>query len=266
MRLESPLEIELDHEDGQLFSTLHIHAQKNSSARIIILKKSKKHTYLSTTVRILADAGSNVECINVQTMGPDAVHVEDNQASILKDASVSWTGLCLGSGYVRSHTISHLNGQGSATKNTVLYVATGKQRYDIYTASLHNAPHTSSQIVTRGAVNHEAKALSRGLVQIGEGAPGSNGYETQDALLLGDQAEADAIPNLEIHNHNVKCSHGSTIGQIDKDKVFYLMSRGLKKEQAQTKIVEGYFNPIIERISKDDVKRRIRDTIVRALR
>ena len=110
-----------------------------------------------------------------------------------------------------------------------------------------------------------SKGLSRGLVRIGKNAAGSNGYEKQDALLLSDKAEADAIPNLEIHNNEVKCSHGSTVGQIDAEKMFYLMSRGLNEKEAKLKIVEGYFMPILDTFEDESVKEQIHTTIIEAL-
>ena len=134
----------------------------------------------------------------------------------------------------------------------------------VYTSSIHNAPNTFSNIITKGVLNHKSKALSRGLVKIQKNAAGSNGYEKQDTLLLTDTAEADAIPNLEIDNNEVKCSHGSTIGQLDAEKMFYLMSRGLNEEMAMQKIVEGYFMPVLD-LFEDKVKEKIHNLILKSL-
>ena len=107
--------------------------------------------------------------------------------------------------------------------------------------------------------------MSRGLVKINKNAPGSNGYETQDALLLSNKAEADAIPNLEINNNDVKCSHGSTVGQVDEDKLFYLMTRGLTKDEASQKIVEGYFTPVLDMFHDPNIKEQVHKTILEGL-
>ena len=98
---------------------------------------------------------------------------------------------------------------------------------------MHNAKNTTSKIITKGVLNNKSKALSRSLVKIKENAPKSNGYEKQEALLLSENAEADAIPYLEIDNNDVKCSHSSAVGQIDKDVLFYMMSRGLNESEAK---------------------------------
>ena len=108
--------------------------------------------------------------------------------------------------------------------------------------------------------------MSRSIIKIEEGASDSDGYEKQDALILSENAEADAMPQLEIKNPNVKCSHGSTIGQIDKEKIFYLMSRGLDIEKAKKKIVEGYFNNTLEQIENVKIREKIKKIIGKKLK
>jgi len=116
----------------------------------------------------------------------------------------------------------------------------------LYTKAVHFAPHTESNLFTRGVVNGTARALSRGLIAIKSNASASKGYEKQDALILSEEAEADAIPNLEIENYDVKCSHGSSVGQIDPESMYYLMSRGLSEDDAKKLIIMGYFQPVME--------------------
>ena len=82
-----------------------------------------------------------------------------------------------------------------------------------------------------------------------ENAENSDGYQKEEVLLLSEEAEADSIPNLEIHNENVKCSHGASIGSIDKDKLFYLMSRGLSKETSIKLVVEGFFDSLLVKVN-----------------
>ncbi|MCB9359248.1 SufD family Fe-S cluster assembly protein [Candidatus Woesearchaeota archaeon] len=220
-------------------------AEKNSKAEILWKKKDE----VAESTYIFAKDGSSVTFTAIQEMSGDCL--ESRKAIISNDAYVNWANLILGADYTRSETSSFLNAPGASTKNKALYLADNDQRMDIYTGSIHNSSNTSSDIVTKGAINGKAKALSRGLVRITSEAPQSDGYEKQDALLLSDTAEADAIPNLEIHNHDVKCSHGSTVGQIDKDKVFYLMSRGLSEKEAQLCIIQGFFSPVLEKLDDE---------------
>src|SRR3989344_1957558 len=220
----------------------------STSTKIILTKLSNNDdvSYITDDIRVICKENSKVDIITVQNINKNSINIQRRKSLNQRDSSINWTDVCLGSKYTKSNIVTSLAGQGSNISNTVIFLASDSQKFDIYTASIHKAPQTVSNILTKGVLNNEAKALSRGLVKIEENAFNSNGYEKQEALLLSDKAEADAIPNLEIHNHDVRCTHGSTIGQIDKEKIFYLMSRGLNEEEAKKQIVEGYFLPVLE--------------------
>ena len=149
--------------------------------------------------------------------------------------------------------MNELEEEGASCTNTVVFVGRNEDNCEVSTIAIHKAPFTTSNLVSKGIVMDSAKVLSKGLVKIEENAFGSNGYEKQDVLVLSEKAQAKAIPDLEIHNHDVKCSHGSTIGKIDAEAIFYLMSRGLNKKAAEKKIVEGYFGelyPLVKEVLK----------------
>ena len=132
--------------------------------------------------------------------------------------------------------------------------------------SIHNGPHTWSDIFTKGALTGSSKCLYRGLVKIKENAFGSNGYQKEDTLLLSEDAVADSIPNLEIDNNDVRCTHGASIGKIDMEKMFYMKSRGLNEEQATWKYVKGFFEQLIPKIQiehlRDNMHKMIEERMV----
>ncbi len=257
--------------DSQVISNIFVFAGKNSRARIFLNifsdknpGKNEKSFYSADCVKIVAEENSMIDFISVQNLDKKSVHIQHRNAICKKDSFVNWYDVSLGSYYTRSLFVSKLEESGAQSTTTVLYMVKGNQLLDVYTASIHKAPHTVSDILTRGVLNDEAKALSRGLVRIEKNAFGSNGYEKQEALLLSEKAEANAIPNLEINNNEVKCSHGSSIGQLDEEKIFYVMSRGLNKEQAQKKIIEGYFTPLLEKVDLS-VRNKVEKIILNAL-
>src|SRR3989344_5175727 len=261
--VKKPVEIKYDLR-GSTISTIMITSEPNAKAKIILMKSSKSlpsSTFNSEHILINAGAGSSIEFISTQNLSRNVVNVQHRTAICQKDATVNWTELCLGTIYTRAAVSTRLVGQGASTKNLFVFHGTDKQRFDIFTASYHDAPDTLSNIITRGVLNQESKGLSRGLVKIAQNAAGSNGYEQQDVLLLSEHAEADAIPNLEIDNNDVKCSHGSTVGQIDEEKIFYLQSRGLSREQAVQQIVLGYFMPIVELCSDQEIREKLYEVI-----
>ena len=219
--------------------------------------------YKETFVNELKE-NSKVDFVSLQDLDKSAINIQKRKALGEKDSVVNWTDVCLGSHYTRSYIVTELKGKGSNTTNTVLYLSSENQNFDIYTASIHSKENTSSDIITKGVLNDESKVLSRGLVRIEQNAYGSDGYETQEALLLSEKAEANAIPNLEINNHDVKCSHGSSVSQLDDEKIFYLRSRGLNKKQAQKQIIEGYFMPVLS-LFEEELKNKIYESIINSL-
>lgn len=258
--------------------TIRITIDSDSPARTVLCITAKPQTkttlvithtgsaiYDAASVSIYAEEGATVNVIVVQTL--ETAHSFKNySAKVQKDATVTWTAAITGSTFTQASFVNLLEGSGATGTSTVLYLAKDKEQYDIETLSIHRNKETYSDIVTKGAVTHSGKALSRGLVRIEENAFGSNGYEKQDALILSRTAEADAIPNLEIHNHDVKCSHGSTIGQVDESKLFYLMSRGMSKDAATATIVQGFFNPVLEtldEITKEHIQKNIEEGLVK---
>ncbi len=246
-------------------SAVLILAEPCAHGTIILTKKHDTAGYCAETIRVIAQPESCVDVVTLECGRETSIAIEKRKARVHRDATVNWRDIRLATAYTKNDIISSLVEEGASSTNTVIYLARDNQKYDIFTSSRHDAPRTTSDIFTRGVLNDRAKALSRGLVRIGQNAAGSNGYEKQDALLISKDAEADAIPNLEIHNHDVTCSHGSTVGPIDPDRMFYLMSRGMSKDAAQKLVVEGYFTPVLDTFKDETLKERIRTTIIEAL-
>ncbi len=259
--INEPISIEyiLDSLQSTLISNIFIYAEANSSVKILYSRRGtiSKERYVAENIRIIAEAGSFVEFVSLQSLSKRVSNVQSRVALVKQDAVVSWNELCMGSLYTKNTVYSNLIEKGARSMMMILYAGSKKQVFDIYTLVDHNKEHTTSSIVTRGVLSDTAKALSRGLIFIAQDAPFANGYEKQDALLLSSDAEADAIPQLEINNHDVQCGHGSTIGQVDKDVLFYLMARGLSESEAKKLIVEGYFAPVLEQFNNDELKEQI---------
>ncbi|MBI2140666.1 Fe-S cluster assembly protein SufD [Candidatus Woesearchaeota archaeon] len=270
--LESPIEIFQEIGEGQTLSDIFVLAEKGAKASLLLYKVSKNAgsqknamAYHSEKIALIAHDSSSVEFVSIQDLSREIVQVLDRIAVAGKDASVTWTDVCIGSSYTRMDIENRLCGEGAQGNIKVLFLGAGTQRLDINTKSIHAAPRTVSDILTKGVLNGEAKALSRGLVRIEADASGSNGYEKQDALLLSEMAEADAIPNLEINNNDVRCTHGSTVGQLDKEKLFYLRSRGMDEESAKKLLVEGYFNPVLDMFKNKNISKKVHEAILKAI-
>ena len=132
-----------------------------------------------------------------------------------------------------------------------------RETYNLHTEIIHNAPRTFSDIKTRSILEDESKVFNSGLIKIEKNAKKSQGYEKIDMLILSEKSLAKPIPNLEIKNHDVKCSHGATTGKINKDQIFYLMSRGLSEEKSKRLIIGGYFEPLLNSINNKNLRKKL---------
>ena len=150
-----------------------------------------------------------------------------------------------------------LTAPGSHVDMLGLYIAEGTQHLDHETLQDHIAPHASSNLLFKGALNDETRSVFRGLIRVHPGAQRTDAYQTNRNLILSEDAHADSLPNLEIEADDVRCSHGATIGQQDEAQTFYLMSRGLTRAQAEKLIVSGFFEEVLSRVDVEPLHRRL---------
>jgi len=209
---------------------------------------SNKGVFNSENVEIIVKDNASVVFNSVQKLYPGSYHFTIKRAKLGKNASIRWLDFCLGSKLVRSEITTYLQKEGANAKNYGIFFGNSRQQFDLVTNSFHEAPYTNSEIITKGALNNKAKAIYRGLVKIHKNAHHSNGFQKEDTLLLSPDAEINPMPNLEIDNDEVKCSHGASIGRIDREKMFYLKSRGMDDKEATSLYVKGFFEELIQKM------------------
>jgi Fe-S cluster assembly protein SufD len=141
----------------------------------------------------------------------------------------------------------------------------GKQHTHYHTVQDHIAPHTTSDLLYKGALTDSARSVFTGTIRVVKGANGTDAYQANRNLLLSDKASSFPSPNLEIEANEVRCTHGATVGQVDEDQLFYLMSRGLPKELATRMIVEGFFEDVLGREPVESIRDNLRNLIERKL-
>ena len=142
-----------------------------------------------------------------------------------------------------------------------LYIADGTQHFDNQTLQDHLAPHASSNLLFKGALNDAGRSVFRGLIRVHPKAQRTDAYQTNRNLILSDKARADSLPNLEIQADDVRCSHAATVGQLDEEELFYLLSRGIHRAEAVRLVVFGFFGEVLVQLPLDEV----REELVRAV-
>ena len=228
-----------------------MNTKNNDNEKIInnkINNSNENDVYRSKIVEMFIGKNCNVNYGNVQLLNQNTFNFTIKKAVVGANSALNWMDCCFGSKVTLSEATTILDGDGAATNNHGIFFGSKQQQFDLVAKSIHNAPHTVSDIFTKGVLTDSGKCLYRGLVRINPNAPKSNGYQKEDTLLLSEDAAADSIPNLEIENNDVRCTHGASIGRIDREKLFYMKSRGLNDEQATREYVKGFFEPLIQKI------------------
>ncbi len=197
-------------------------------------------TFAGTTTFILG-ANATVEyAILIAIQGNAFVATE----TTIANAQLTVTQAILGDS--NAQLVAHATiGDRAKLEIRQVVIGTGHGQVDAHASSVHVGPHSQSDILTRGILDDSARALFHGLIRINPEAHDVDSYQKTEAILLSETAGADAIPNLEIHDHRVKCSHGASIGRLDAEKLFYLMSRGIDEVRAKQLVTEGFIVPLL---------------------
>ena len=238
---------------------------------IIIVGKNSKLDYIeeyagggfmTDAVELFADENSTINFASIQKCGSNANVFSFKEAVLERDATVNVIFGAFGSAFHRVKSGTLLEGEGSSAETLCAFRGSGKQHIDFTVNSHHAVPHTYNNVLAKGTMSGSGTSVFRGLIKIEKEAQQTDSYLADHTLLLGDNALANSIPSLQIEANDVKASHGATVGQIDQEQLFYLMSRGLSYEEAEHLIVNGFFEPLIDKISNEGFREKFRTAVI----
>lgn len=212
-------------------------------------------------VEIKLDAGADLKFVELQSWGKNIYNINNERVILNRDSNIDWISGALGSKLTKNFSDIDLIGQGSSAKISGFYFADGDQHFDHDSQQNHMAPNTTSDLLFKGAVKDHSRSIWQGMIHVDPVAQKTDGYQANRNLILSPDARADSIPGLEILANDVRCSHGATVGKIDPEQIFYLKSRGIHQNEAVQLIVEGFFEPIMQRIPFEAVRRRFQKAI-----
>jgi Fe-S cluster assembly protein SufD len=190
----------------------------------------------------------------IQQLGAGAWQLGHQRIRAGRDSRIRTFTASLGGEYARFRTESVLAGQGGNAELLAAYLGDGTQMHDFRTLQEHDAPRTTSNLVFKGAVGGTARSVYSGLIRMRHGAKGADAFQTNRNLVLSDGAHADSVPNLDIEENDVRCSHASTVGQIDREQRFYLESRGVPPAVAERLILLGFFEDLWARVAAPGIR------------
>jgi Fe-S cluster assembly protein SufD len=264
--LERPLYVRVANsvEGGSLFWRLLVVAEPESRFALIEEYASSSadlSAYSNAAIEIVVQQAAKVEYVSVQNMSRATWHFATHHARVERDAELDWVTGGFGTAKGKIRIQNDLAGPGATSRVTGAYFADGTQHLDYDTFQEHMAPSTTSDFAFKGALRDKARTVWRGMIRVEEGAQKTNAYQENRNLLLSKTAHADSIPGLEILANDVRCTHGATLGQVDRDQLFYLMTRGLDRAEAERLIVRGFFQDVLDRVELEPV----RDALAAAL-
>jgi Fe-S cluster assembly protein SufD len=243
---------------------------------IVVLEEGSEVTYIHESaspedafepamhagiVEIHVGEEAKLHFVELQSFGKNVWNFSNERARIERNGSIDWIFGAIGSHVTKNFTDLDLVGEGAVGKMSGFYFSNGKQHLDHDTQQNHLAPHTTSDLLFKGALLDESHSVWQGMIYVAPGAAKTDGYQANRNLVLSKNAHADSIPGLEILADDVRCTHGATVGKIDKDEVFYLVSRGIPQKESERLIVEGFFDPIMQRIPFEGVRSRFQQYI-----
>jgi Fe-S cluster assembly protein SufD len=257
--LDKPLHVRVTSTvpNGSLFFRMVVVAERESRFSLVeewVSAADDLPAYTNGVVELFVEDGAKLEYVSVQSLSQQTWHFATHHARVERDAELDWVAGGFGSKKGKIRIQNDLAGPGATSRVTGAYFADGDQHLDYDTFQEHMAPSTTSDFAFKGALREQASAVWRGMIRVEPEAQKTNAYQENRNLLLSDKAHADSIPGLEILANDVRCTHGATIGKVDREQLFYLMSRGLARNEAERMIVRGFFTEILDRIELEPVR------------
>ncbi len=209
-------------------------------------------------VELYVKPGAQVTYLQMQNWSRRLWGISYQRAMLSANSQLRWAVAGLGSRLHWTAQSVALMEAGSTAHMYGLVFGDGRQHVDFQTRQDHMAPHTESDLLFRSALMDRARTVIRGVVHLRPVAQQTNAYQSMHSLLLSEKTRADALPILEIEADDVRCKHGSTTGMVDDEQVFYLMSRGLSRQEAQRMIVQGFFETVITEFPVEGIQEKIR--------
>ncbi len=204
--------------------------------------------FIAPVLELNTGPAARVKYLTINDLGPQVWFIGSQVALAERDSTTLLANVALGGFYARMRTDSRLIGKGATADQIAVYFGDGDQMHDFRTAQEHVAPKTSSNLLFKGAVQGTSRSVYTGNIRIDHDAPGCRAFQTNRTIKLSDHSWAESVPNLDILNNDVMCSHASAVSPIDEEQRFYLASRGVPPHIADRLIVTGFFDEVFDRL------------------
>jgi Fe-S cluster assembly protein SufD len=234
-------------------------AGKNSRAQIIMTysSSSEGEAFTNNVTEIFVNENAQLEVDKIQWENKNTSHISTEQVYQLKDSRFTINTITLNGGLVRNNLNIEVDAENCETNLNGLYLLNGNQVVDNHTLVDHKKPHCNSNELYKGVMTDKSTGVFNGKVFVRQDAQKTNAFQSNKNILLSDDATINTKPELEIYADDVKCSHGSTTGQMDDEAIFYLQARGISKESAMKLLMNAFASDVLEKIKIDALREKI---------
>ncbi len=213
-----------------------------------------KRAFSDAITEIYVGDGAHVRYAAIQDWGAGVTHLGIQRVRVGRDAEFRTLSVGFGADLARTETEVLLAEPGGFSEQLGVFFADGRQHFDHRSIQDHVASNCTSDLLYKGALRDESRAVYSGWVYVRPGAQKTDAMQTSRNIVLSERAKADAIPNLEIEANDVKCGHAASVGPVDEETVFYLQSRGIPADEAERLIVSGFFQEVLDRVQIQEVR------------
>ncbi len=216
-------------------------------------------------VEMIIRGDADLRFVKLQNWGEHTISFGHQRGRVGQGGRLDWVSGEMGTRFSKQFMTLDLDGNNSWGRISGLYFTHNRQHVDLDTQQNHRALRTTSDLLFKGALKNKSRTVWQGMILVEPGAQQTDGFQANRNLLLDSDSRADSIPGLEIEADDVRCTHAATVGKVDEVEIFYLMARGITREVAVKMIVEGFFDPVMQRIPFEGVRDRLGDYIDRKL-
>jgi Fe-S cluster assembly protein SufD len=251
--VEAPIVIArwVDEQGIATFPRTVVVAGEDSRAKVVEYAASADtvSALMAPVTELSLARAARLDYLNAQNLGGATWQIASQVSTVEADATLTSVSAAFGGDYARQRTDCRLVGRGAAGNLRAVYFGEGEQMLDFRTFQDHVAPDTTSNLLFKGAVAGHSRSVYTGMIRVRKNARGTNAFQTNRNIKLSEGAWAESVPNLEIENNDVRCSHASAVGPIDEEQRFYLESRGVPTAIAERLIVTGFFDEVLSKLS-----------------
>lgn len=255
--------------DGALLPRTLIVLEEDSEATVIEqyreLGDQPERRLAAAVVDISVGAGAHLRYGAIEELGDTTQTFVVRRAEVAHNGSIQWSVGAFGSGLEVSRQVTTLAGPGGSSESVTVFFSAGRQHHDLELVTVHAAPHTRSLMTGKGVMSGRARSVLTGVTDIQKGAKGTDARQKEQILMLSERARADAIPSLQIDENDVFAAHSASAGPIDRNVLYYLMSRGVSEADAVRLVVEGFLTPVVDAIPVDLVREAVWRLVERRL-